>query len=372
MKVAIIHPWFPQYRIGFFAQLIEKCASQGIDLHIFHGDPPPEWRGRNDSSSSQSITRLKTKFFRFRGKTLSYKSLREFHLAGPFDLVILEQAVRNLETFRLLFSGEPIAYWGHGKTYTTKINARQEGLKQRLTKGGRWFFSYTQGGVDAVVASGFLKARTTVVQNSIDTRTLQQMTNAVKQQQLEEIKRNLDLRGKTAAFIGGLDSSKRIQFLLEAASVAHSIDPDFRLIVAGAGVEQKLVENFSKAKHFIHYVGPLFDKDKALILRASQIISMPGRVGLVAVDSFATQTPIVTTDWEWHAPEFEYLVSGVNSLITPNSIEAYSDGLIYILNNKPELETLRKNCLEDSEKYTVEAMVENFVGGLKKALGTKA
>ncbi|WP_104083294.1 glycosyltransferase family 4 protein [Cryobacterium sp. Y11] len=368
MRVAIIHPWFPQYRVGFFEGLVARAAEVGIEIKIFHGDSPPEWKDRNDGASSQEFIRLPTRFFNLRGRTLNHKSLKPFRSQGRFDLVIVEQAVRNLETYELLLWGARLAYWGHGKTYTIPVSAAQERLKQWLTRKGRWFFAYTIGGLDAVSAAGYPRERGTVVQNSIDTSVLKSEIAEIGVETLQGFTRRHDLRGKTALYIGGLDSSKRLDFLIDAVELAHEIDPDFRLLLAGSGTERHKVEARARELPFVTYLGSLFGPDKALAIKASEIMAMPGRVGLVAVDSFAGGTPIVTTNWAWHAPEFEYLEAGVNSVITGNDEGTYALALIETVNDTAALAALSIACEEASTKYTVEAMVRNFVQGIQKVL----
>lgn len=368
MRVAIIHPWFPQYRVGFFENLVKQAAMDGIEIIIFHGDAPPEWKDRNDLGISDSLIRLPTRFIKIKGRTLNWKSLKPFWASGSFDLVIVEQAVRNVETYELFLKRTPLAYWGHGKTYTLEINPRQERLKQWFTRRGEWFFAYTRGGVDAVEAAGFRRDRTTVVQNSIDTSLLRFQVASVDASVLADFSNLHGLKGKTALFVGGLDGSKRLGFLLDAAERAHLLEPDFRLLIAGAGIDRGNVEGRIEPLSYVSYLGSLFGAEKALAIRASQIMAMPGRVGLVAVDSFAGGTPIVTTDWEWHAPEFEYLESGVNAVVTSNDLEVFARTLVATLSDEEGLRALREACLVSSGRYTVETMVGNFLEGLKKAL----
>lgn len=75
----------------------------------------------------------------------------------------------------------------------------------------------------------------------------------------------------------------------------------------------------------------------------------------MGVDSFAAEVPIITTDWPWHAHEFEYLKNGHNSLIDTLS---YSNQLVQ----------LSKGCAEAGEVVTVPAMTENFLEGARRAL----
>ena len=371
MKVAIIHPWFPQYRVGFFENLVRRGAEDGIEFLIFHGDSPPEWKDRNDGGVSEEFTRLPTRFFNVRGRTLNRKSLKPLRAHRGFDLVIVEQAVRNLETYQLCLSRVPLAYWGHGKTYTVQVSEGQERLKQWLTRRGSWFFAYTAGGVEAVVDAGYPRAQTSVVQNSIDTSTLRREIAAVEVDTVKAFNARHDLHGKTALFIGGLDASKRLSFLLEAAETAHALDSDFRLLIVGAGIDRELVESAAARVTCVKYLGSLFGADKAVAITASQVMAMPGRVGLVAVDSFAGATPIVTTDWPWHAPEFEYLESGVNAVVTADDTDNFANALVATLQNSITLAAMQQACLEASERYTVEAMVENFIVGVRSALESR-
>jgi len=366
MRVAIIHPWFPQYRKAFFDRLLELGHAEGIHVDIFHGSPPPEWQERGDSVSEEYATRMKTKFFRFRGKNLVYKSPNTVWKRGPYDLLILEQAVRNLETYAFLLrrQGAHIAFWGHGKTYTNATGKTQERFKELLTRRGRWFFSYTKGGRAAVTAAGFPANRITVVQNSVDSTELKKAISKITASSKQAFIEKYDLRAKTGLFIGGLDASKRLNFLLEAADRAHELDQDFRLIFVGSGSHQYLVEQAAAMRPWIIYLGSLFGDEKALAMAAAEVLLMPGRVGLVAVDSFASGTPIVTTNWTLHAPEFEYLEAGHNAIVTENNINAYACAIVETLNDAEMLISLKTSALKSSEAYSVENMAANFIQGL--------
>lgn len=369
MKVAIIHPWLPQYRLSFFSDLVRAGRDAGIEFDIFYGDTSPEWRGRNDEGECSAFNKLPTKFFRIGTRSLNYKALSSVHRLGPYDLIIAEQAVRNLETYQLLTRRTAVAFWGHGRTYTKSTSALQEWLKLRLTKQGVWFFAYTPGGIESVVSAGFPRENTTVVQNAIDTKALASAVRSVSDSERGKFEVQYGLKGKTAIFLGGLDESKRLPFLLTAARICHERDQDFRLLIAGDGTSRGLVETFAAGVDYVHYLGPLFGETKALALSAAQVLAMPGRVGLVAVDSFAALTPVVTTKWEWHAPEFEYLEHGSNAVISSNDASSYAAELLAVLSNQSELDHLRRGCLDSGRQYTVQEMVRRFLEGVKSALG---
>jgi glycosyltransferase involved in cell wall biosynthesis len=96
---------------------------------------------------------------------------------------------------------------------------------------------------------------------------------------------------------------------------------------------------------------------------------MPGLVGLAVLDAFNTNTPMITTDFEYHSPEIEYLQNGTNGIITENNLEAYVKAVVNTLQNANILSELKKGCLVSAELYTMEKMVENFAEGIKSSLG---
>lgn len=369
-RVGIIQPWIPQYRQAFFKNLKETLDAKGVDLHVYHGDPPATLLARSDAVRLEGSRRLATRSVNLFNRTIGFKSLDGFNQEPRYDLLILEQAVGNLETYLLLAKRryKKLAFWGHGRTFTKPTGPLQREILRRLTRHGDWFFSYTNGGAEIVREFGFDADRITVVNNSIDSASLRNATQQVTSHQIAQLSQAHGLNGKTALFIGGLDESKRLSFLLESARIAHTMDSDFRLLVAGDGIQRNLVREFAQTNPYIIPLGPLHGDAKAVAFASSQALAMPGRVGLVAVDSFATGLPIITTNWAWHAPEFEYLDSDYNSVITPDTVQEYGHTLLRVVSDKQALQKLVDACLASGSKYSVDAMVDNFATGVMCAL----
>lgn len=354
----------------FFEELIREAAVVGVDIHVFHGCPPQSMAARDDAAETVWATELPTKFFSCGGRTLNWKSLAPLRRDGPYDLVIVEQALKNLETYviRLLGCTRRVAFWGHGKTYTEQSTFLTTQLKRLLTRSGNWFFAYTSGGARAVVEGGFAPERVTVLNNSVDTTALHRDISQLNPTAINGFKEKYDLLGRTALYIGALDEGKRISWLIHAATFAHELDPNFRLLVVGDGRDRQLVEEAAAMHDWVVYCGPMFGSSKATALAASNIIVMPGRVGLAAVDSFAAERPIVTTEWPRHAPEFEYLENGVNALITHDDAAEYGQAIFSLLEDEEQLLILRRGCKESAKEYSIERMAENFIQGVQKSL----
>ena len=368
--VFILQPKVPQYRIPFFAELRRLGQESnvayvvGAEASDSHDEQETEFR------SVLEIEAVTAKRYTFiKGRPLIKHKIPRNLLDA--DLVVAEYALRNLMVFKWAYLGgvKRLALWGHGKTYTEDNSAVEEWIKTKLANRCNWFFGYTQKGVDSVVRKGFKASCTTVVQNSTDTKELKRLKGEVEQNTIDEFRAKYNIgNGPIAVFIGELDPSKRIDLLISSSIVIRSQIPEFELLIFGSGVELESVLTSCEKFPFVKYCGRADQKTQALVSNVAEFIMMPGRVGLIAVDSLALGIPIVTTNWPLHAPEYEYLSNGRNAVICENTIEGFVAGTIDLINDGFKLKELRANCLEDSEKYTIEAMALNFHYGVIKAL----
>jgi glycosyltransferase involved in cell wall biosynthesis len=370
--VAVVQPAVLQYSVPFFTRLIAAAREQGIHIDVFQGATPSAIRAREDSGDATFVRALRTREWTVRGTALFYKSPAPVWRGG-YDLVILQQALRNIDSYELLarMGRRRIAFWGHGRTYTTFASPRQEALKLWLARRATWFFGYTQRGVDAVVEHGFPRDRTTVLNNTIDTGALQANLSAVSDTEVAEFSRQHDLRGSTALYLGGLDTYKRIAFLLDSAAIAHQKCSDFRLLIAGNGSDRPLVDEFVARNSWAIYLGAVYGRDKARALRAAQAVSIPGAIGLVALDSLVAGTPIVTTTYPYHGPEFDYLADGATTVVTRNDEHSYADGLVDFLTDRPRQQEMSERCQIEAQKYPLDHMVRSFLTGVRSALGSQ-
>jgi glycosyltransferase involved in cell wall biosynthesis len=371
-RVAVVNPAVLQYSVPGFTRLIAAAREEGIHIDVFQGATPSAIRAREDSGDATFARTLRTREWTVRGRALLYKSPAPVWRGG-YDLVILEQAIRNIESYELLarLGRQRIAFWGHGRTYTKDASPVQEALKHWLTQRATWFFGYTQRGVDAVVEHGFPRDRTTVVNNTIDTSALRADLSAISDTEVAHFSHQHDLRGSTALYLGGLDTYKRIPFLLDSAAIAHQKCSDFRLLIAGNGSDRPLVDEFVARNSWAHYLGGVHGRDKARALKAAQAVAIPGTIGLVALDSLVAGTPIVTTDWPYHAPEFDYLADGVTAVVTPNDEYSFAHGLVALLADRLRQQEMSERCQIEAEKYPLDHMVRSVLTGIRSALGSQ-
>lgn len=364
-RVAIVQEYVPGYRAPFFGRLQNSAATEGIDVVVAAGKPNRIQASRADSATVNGLREVPQQEWRILGSRVTTRDISS--AVQDADFLVLEQARRNVDAYRLLGrrrSTRPTALWGHGRDYTHAPRAVSRAAYHWLTRRADWFFSYTEGGKEAVVDLGYPADRVTVVQNSTDTSELASDIASLPARDLSAFTQTHDLRGKTALFIGGIDESKRMPFLLESARQASERDPDFRLLVAGTGRDTSLVENALAHSPWLRYLGPVAGTEKALALASSQVLAMPGRVGLVAVDSFASGLPIMTTNWPWHAPEFEYLQDGTNAVVSPNTVEHFAGSLNALMDDTSRRTKLSLGAIRERDRYTVDEMANRYLQGL--------
>lgn len=368
--MCIVQQWVPAYRDPFFVELKRLGASSGIDYQILAGDPPRSLASRGDKVPHNSGYRH-AKVFSISawGREVTYQLLgKEIRSA---DLVICEHAIRNINALVWSFIRKPkaLAMWGHGRTYTKPTSGIEARLKVRLLKNLDWYFAYTQSGADFVSSHGLSQFRISPIINSTDTNGLRRECEAITAVEIEQFKSHLKIGdGPIGVFIGALDSSKRFDFLITSAQMICAQIPNFQLLVFGDGPLRSEVENIAQREHFITYAGRANIRTKALLSHIAGVILMPGRVGLIAVDSFAMGLPIATTAWDFHAPEFEYLENRRNAVISKNDVHDYSNSVVEILQDPVALGELKRVCSEEVSNYSIEAMAQNFHQGVLAAL----
>ena len=79
---------------------------------------------------------------------------------------------------------------------------------------------------------------------------------------------------------------------------------------------------------------------------------------------------MVTTNFNFHSPEIEYLKNNQNGIITKNNLTDYANCVINLLKDNTLLDNHKAGCIVSSNYYTTERMVQNFSDGIIKALNS--
>lgn len=173
---------------------------------------------------------------------------------------------------------------------------------------------------------------------------------------------------KTTQFIylGRLVFYKNIEIILRAFKIVSKEFPNSTLVIAGDGPHreklQELVRNLDIANNvtFTGYVTPL---QKKKLLAESNALLFPSLIegfGLVMLESFQQNTPVIVSDI---APMSEIIENKQTGLvIDPYSEEKWADAIIDFILNPQESERLGKNGkLVLNAKYNQELFYENLI-----------
>jgi glycosyltransferase involved in cell wall biosynthesis len=370
-RVVIVQPYVPRYRVPFFEGLATTLAQAGIDLTVAAGRAADGQAARGDSAEIPGLVRLPERRLGMGPRSLVVRSLRD--VLHDADLIVMEQARRNLEAYPLLYTRAPapVVLWGHGQTSNRTASHWEHRWLDNMTKRADWFFAYTEKGRRYMVDKGFPHERAVVVQNATDTTQLMRQRSDVSVAQRRDMLNGLRLTdGRTALYVGALDRSKRIGFLLAAAESLAARVEGFTLVVAGDGPLRPLVEGSARSEPWLRYVGPAFGADKALVASVADVILNPGAVGLSIVDSFALGVPMITTARAGHGPEFDYIENGVNGLVASDRLSEFVAAAELVLSDHLLLDHLRRGCERAASIYRIESMVCRFAQGIDRALNT--
>jgi len=357
------------YRVPLLNELGRRMEQMGGTFHVTDSPVSPSLSKRGDRLESEYGVPVPTRWVSTRGHDVALRSLWPAIASLKPNLIIVEQALHNLETYPLFAQARrtnaEIGMWGHGRSYSTSQSEQVAAAKQWLTRRTKWFFAYTRAGADHVVANGFPRVRTTVLNNTIDTSALRRDLESVDDREVADFRTRLGLSiGKTALFIGGVDDAKGISFLLDAAPRIAEMLPGFTLLVAGDGARRSDVQQAESGGAPIRYLGRLDGCDKALALRVADVMAIPEWIGLVAIDSLTAGRPIVTTHHHSHSPEHEYLEDGVTCVYSAHDPADYAANVVKLLEDNARLESMRAACLIRSEDFSIELMADAFLRGI--------
>lgn len=370
-RVAIIQTRLTHYRIPFFTKLKEVLQKDNIELLLIYGQGDKNQQQKKDEVHLSWGEKINNVFFQVGPYQLCWQPC--LHILKNVDLVIFEQNTKLLINYILMFQYKigtrNIAIWGHGKNNINRNSFIKGILKSILSRNATWWFAYNNKSVKDVVSYGFPAERITNVQNAIDTKALKEAYMKLGQESLEKEKINQGIYGDNICiYCGSLYEQKKIGFLIEACKLVKQSIQDFELIVIGDGPDKHIVEREGYVNSWIHYKGPLFGQDKVKYFRMSKLFLNPGLVGLGILDSFALETPMITTKLPFHSPEIDYLENGFNGVITDHDVQSYAQEVIRYLLNRHLYKNLVFGCKNSSIKYSIENMVANFGGGIKNAL----
>lgn len=367
----LVQPYVPVYRVPLFTKLRELLGIDGIEFCVVVGRPTDGQSTRLDSNTGwDGLVTVPSTSFRLWGHEARYRRLG--HWGRNASLIIFEHASGALETYMWGLTGRPpVALWGHGRAFVTEPHRLDSALEKLQLRRAQHYFAYTKQGAEAVAADGFPANRVTVFNNSTDTLSLNRLVTTVTEADIAETRRQLRLHDERIILVlGSIDESKRVDVAMAVHRRVAATHNDVALVFAGAGSMVPAILDAEAAGSPIRWAGRKTGPELATLGATSEFILNPGRVGLVATDSFALGLPIVTTRWNRHAPEFSYLAHGINALVLKDTIDELVEGVGRLLSSGELMKRLRDGCGASLGLYSMERSADAIRAGIHTALRT--
>ncbi|MFP7834826.1 glycosyltransferase family 4 protein [Marisediminicola sp. LYQ134] len=366
--IGIVQPFVPSYRRGFFDAVAAGLAQHDLTLEVWHAQPTGRVAARGNASSGPWSVAIDQHRLSLGRRNLTFRNIA--HRARSARAVVAGLASTNLETYALALDPRVhLMLWGHGRNYTASNFKLDGAIESWLCRRSAHVFAYTDGGKEHLVARGTPGSDVTVVQNSTDTKRLLAALANLGPNAEAEVRQAHGLHGAfVGLFVGALDAPKQLPMLFEAADLIHASHPEFVLVIAGAGPDESSVRSMASAREYVRMIGSVDASALAQLSLAVDLVLMPGRIGLVAVDALALGLPIATTRYPFHAPEADYLTDGIDSIWTDFDPRSFADGVSGLIADTERRGRMSDAAAAKGRAFSVEQSASRFVDGVVAGL----
>ncbi len=384
-RVAVLKDGFvAEYRAELFARLGQM---EEVEYVIFHGRAP---RGTGHRAAQGPFSfaerSLANRELRLGGRTLVYQpAVRE--VAGPgFDGAVLGAELKMLAhvvLFPLLkLRGKPVLLWGQGGEKSEDRGSAMEALgriggalKTAAAHHADGYIAYTKGGRDRLLEAGADPAKIFVVRNTLDVEAEIELHARLSDEPVARIRGELGLRQDSAVllFIGRVYPEKKLSELVLALRELRGrqlTQCQVEAVIVGDGPDLARVREEAAGIEGVHFAGEIRERERVgRYLRVAAAMAIPGKVGLAVNHAFAHGVPVITRASPLHAPEFEYLEPGRNSIVADGDLDAFVAAIAEFVDSAEQRARLAAGALESREGLTVASMASSFHRAVCRTLG---
>ncbi|TAK70414.1 MAG: glycosyltransferase [Actinomycetota bacterium] len=361
MRLLVVQPYVPAYRVPLFDLLAQRVRAAGGAFLVVHGPPPGAQARRRDAHAAR-WSHLVPEWRVGGGRLPEFVFRRIQPAAKCADVVVSELAATAVHSLLLTCTRpDSVVLWGHGKNYVAEPSALDYAVEARMARAAAVTMTYTESGRQSLIERGVPATKVRTLRNSTDTRRLREAAASTSEADLTRLRRDLGIGGRCALFVGGLDATKRVDFLLAAGRRAAELSDGFRLVMCGSGDQDDIVVATARREPWlVHFP----TADAQLLGQLSHLVDavwMPGRIGLVAADAIALRLPVLTTASWHHAPEAEYLQLGVNRHNLPDDPASFAAAYLARDDWRPLAD------LDGTVDLSIEGMADRFLAACTDA-----
>lgn len=363
------------YRVSILEELNSRVKGR---LVVCHGQPSgtsSTLMGRVDGDFESALL----KNYWLGGESVHAQPFRHvFTEFGPPAVVLAEESPRSL-TLPLLLRyarkrGAGRVLWGIFYSVFRPFSSYHPLQQYRLllARQVEACACYTKG-VKELLRPHVAAEKLFVAQNTLDTRQLLALHSKLQNEGKRAVRARLGLPVNEPIFVftGQLIRRKGTRELLRLFQGFRDQQPATLLII-GDGPERMEMEQVVCANRIsnVRFLGSIADFEvSAPYLFASDIMVVPGYVGLVVNHAFALGLPIVTQeapgDIPFHGPEVESIVDGYNGVIAPREEGALLHAIQHVLDNKEAFSSNAASYVR--EHLTMKRMVDGLEAAVRYA-----
>ena len=371
--IVLIQRIFPAYRKPIFDAIHKK-----IDFVLLHS---VNKSGIKQVFSKYSVRIKKLKYGR--NDTHLFLFVFRYLVGNRPDIVIHELAAGILSLpFVLIgrkFLGYKLILWGHMYDHKTGFDPQHRIMdKYRL---------WLQNHADAIITYS-IGEKKILEKNNVNSEKIFPALNTLDTDQYLPIRNQLETIGKenvkhqlgfthdfNLVFIGRLYEDKLPHYLLEILKILNKTELSVAAHFVGTGEMEnklKLIASENGLNGCVFFHGEIYDEHRTgQLLFASDIMIMPGCVGLSVNHAFCFDCPVVTFEanenhFPAHGPEIEYIIDRKTGFIVENdNIEAMASTVEQYFNNpvlRAEMKVEIRNMIENT------CPIGKLVGGFSEAI----
>lgn len=379
--IQVIEKELTHYRVPVFSRLQEALDE---DVVVYHGAPAP-------GSALNTVDRGESLSFRHRRMATRWLLDSRAYVqnltvpaveVGDARAVILRHSLRNLAFF-------PFLWWcrlracpaiGWGQAYSRHRPFDPEGdLRDRMhlavVQACDAYVCYSES-IRERLSSFVPREKLFVARNTLDVEKLAGWRRDLEREGVEAVRRSLGLdRSCYLSFVGRLMARKKLDVLIdlyEQLRREHGLE--LGLLILGDGPMRPQIEQSASERGLdgIRFLGEKYEREAARYLFASDVMVMPGWLGLSVVHAMALGVPVVSQragpGLVGHPPEAGYLESGTTGFMTPpDNLSKMTDAVLEILENRDDFS--RAASAHAERELGQERMVRGFVDAISYAAG---
>lgn len=375
-KVVIIQELFSSYRGPVFDRL-----SRHYNLLVLHGKRKSDLKLIEKPYSRNIPARY---FFKKR-----FVFLKVFSVLRSFKPdVVIHQGSPGILSLPITWiwcrlQGIKFVLWTHGferhQGFKPKRSFRSflRLLYFRMADGVLFYTKMRRDFFDKILPSDKLFYAT----NTVDTTHLIKLREMFKMEDAECIKKELMMSDHfNIVFIGRLLKDKLADHLIKVTAKLKDDGIKVKTHIIGDGDELAALKKTSYEfglKDDVVFYGAIFDDAQSgKILYFSDVMVMPGYIGLAINHAYCFDLPVVTyrqgPNGPFHSPEIDYLEDGeTGMLVEPFNIDALTTCLLQLRQQPALLAAQKKNVSRKVEELTIEKMESGFIVCIEKVIEMK-